>query len=77
MTSTTPVRDIRIELGFTQADLARELQKKSRFMVTRQDINKMELGEQTPKLRQLEIEALKFLATQKQELNAAIEILEK
>lgn len=77
MTSTTPVRDIRMEMGITQADLARALQKQSRWRVTRQDINLMEAGKKTPKCRQLEIEALKYLAAQKQTLNDAIKILEE
>lgn len=76
MTSITPVRDVRLDLGWTQVDLARELQKKTRFTVTRQDVNKMEAGANTPKCRQLEIEALKILAERKQELNNAMEILE-
>ena len=75
MTSTSPVRDVRLDLGLTQVDLARELQKETRFTVTRQDVNKMEAGANTPKCRQLEIEALKILARQKQELNDAMNVL--
>ena len=76
MQKVSPVRDYRISLGLTQAELARELDKKSHFSVTRQDINKMELGSSTPKSRQLEMDSLKFLATKKEEIDKALNILE-
>lgn len=75
MTTNSPVREYRQKLGLTQADLARELDKNSRFTVTRQDIYKMETGNTTPKSRQLEIESLKFLAKRKEEVENAIDIL--